>query len=48
MWFKVSAEKIDLKIWAKPNAKRTALLKIDEQGLQISFHSKPQKGAANT
>lgn len=38
---------VELRILAKPNAKRTALLKADERGLHIALHAKPQEGEAN-
>jgi len=47
MWFKIHAKQIELKIFAKPNAKRSALLAINEQGLHIAIHAKPHDGAAN-
>ncbi|MDR3491555.1 MAG: DUF167 domain-containing protein [Gammaproteobacteria bacterium] len=49
MWYKITNQEIELKIFVKPNAKRTALLTInDEQGLVIALHAKPQDGEANT
>lgn len=47
MWFKIQEQYIIIRIIAKPNAKRTALLKITEQELHVAVHAKPQKGDAN-
>ena len=47
MWFKINEQQIKLRIIAKPNAKKTAILKISEQGLHIAIHAKPHKGEAN-
>lgn len=47
MWFKIKDQQIILQIIAKPNAKKTAISKISEQGLHIAIHAKPHQGAAN-
>ena len=47
MWYKIQAQMLHLQILAKPNAKKTALIKIDEQGMSITIHAHPQKDAAN-
>lgn len=47
MWFKIQDQQVKINILAKPNAKKTAFLGISEQGLLISLHAKPHKGAAN-
>lgn len=47
MWFKIQDQQIKLQIIAKPNAKKTAILKISEQALHIAIHAKPHKGEAN-
>lgn len=47
MWFKIQNQQVRINIFAKPNAKKTALLGISEQGLLISLHAKPHQGAAN-
>lgn len=47
MWFKINNQNITLFIYAKPNAKRTTLLKVDDQGLHIALHAKPHEGEAN-
>jgi uncharacterized protein (TIGR00251 family) len=47
MWYKIHDQEVTITIYAKPRAKRTALLKIDENGLHISLHAKPVEGEAN-
>lgn len=47
MWFKIQDQQVSLCILVRPNAKKTALLDITEQGLSISLHAKPQEGEAN-
>lgn len=47
MWFKIENQQVKINILAKPNAKKTALLGISDQGLNISLHAKPHKGEAN-
>lgn len=46
-WYKIDGKKIELKIYAKPNAKKTSLVCINDQGLNISLHAKPLDDAAN-
>lgn len=38
---------LELNIFVKPNAKRTALLAVKNKILHIAIHAKPQDGAAN-
>lgn len=47
MCFNIQDQKIILHIVAKPNAKKSAILKISEQGLHVSIHAKPHQGEAN-
>ncbi len=47
MWYKIQNQQVRIKIFAKPNAKKTAFLGIGEHGLLISLHAKPHQGAAN-
>lgn len=47
MWFKIQDQQVEITILVKPNAKKTAILGISEQGLLISLHAKPHQGAAN-
>lgn len=46
-WFKIEKQQVKINILAKPNAKKTAIVAINEQGLQISLHAAPQEGEAN-
>jgi uncharacterized protein (TIGR00251 family) len=47
MWFNILDKQVKITIFAKPNAKKTAVLGIGEQGLLISLHAKPHQGEAN-
>lgn len=47
MWFKVDSNHVDLFIYAKPNAKKSALLSITDDAMHIALHAKPQDGEAN-
>lgn len=47
MWFKIKNQEVELKIFVKPNAKQTELVKINELGLNIAIHAKPHEGEAN-
>jgi len=47
MWFKVQDQQVKLQVIAKPHAKKTALLKVNEKWLYIAIHAKPYKGEAN-
>lgn len=48
MWFKIQNQHINITILAKPHAKKTTLLGMNEkQGLLISLHAKPHQGGAN-
>jgi uncharacterized protein (TIGR00251 family) len=47
MWFKIQGHQVKLQIIAKPNAKKTAIVKITEQGLHVALHAKPHKSEAN-
>lgn len=47
-WYKLHDKQIELRIFAKPNAKKTALIDVnEEQGLVVVLHAKPQEGEAN-
>jgi uncharacterized protein (TIGR00251 family) len=46
-WYKIHEQKAILRIFAKPHAKKTALLKVNRDGLHISLHAKPHEGEAN-
>lgn len=47
MWFTIQDQQVKLRIIAKPNAKKNALVKIDDKGLHVAIHAKPYKGKAN-
>lgn len=47
MWFKISNLSVELNIYVKPNAKKTAFLGIKDSELHLSIHAKPKDGAAN-
>ncbi|EKD70483.1 MAG: hypothetical protein ACD_46C00523G0009 [uncultured bacterium] len=47
MWFKIHNHQVTLCIFAKPHAKQTVLLKVDNDGLHITLHAKPHEGEAN-
>ncbi len=47
MWYSIKDQCVMLRIYAKPNAKKSALVEQSEQGLHVSLHAKPQEGAAN-
>lgn len=47
MWFKRQNQHVTVQIIAKPNAKKTALIKVTSEGLNIALHAKPHQGAAN-
>ena len=47
MWFKIENDYVVLSIYAKPNAKQSALLAITDDALHIALHAKPQDGEAN-
>ncbi len=47
MWFKIEDQHVVLRIFAKPNAKRTALLKVNDDALHIALHATPHEGEAN-
>lgn len=48
MWFKIENKQVKLSVFAKPNAKKTALKAISEHELHIALHAKPHHGEANT
>lgn len=47
MWYKIQNQQVHLFILAKPNAKKTLLTKITEEGLHIALQAKPHDGEAN-
>lgn len=47
-WFKLKNLQVELRVFVKPNTKRTVLVEInDEQGIVIALHAKPKDGEAN-
>lgn len=48
MWYKIIGnQSIQLTIFVKVNAKKSAILKVTEDALHISLHAKPVEGEAN-
>jgi uncharacterized protein (TIGR00251 family) len=47
MWYTVKNQQVILQILAKPNARKTALVAIDDSELHISIHASPHHGEAN-
>ena len=47
MWYTIEDNLIKLIVIAKPNAKKSRLIKLSAEGLQISLQAKPQEGEAN-
>ena len=39
MWFKIEEQRVSLNVYAKPNAKKTALLEITKDALHIAIHA---------
>lgn len=48
MWYKIIGEYVELRVFAKPNAKRSEITGIGEQGLGVTLCAQPKEGAANT
>lgn len=47
MWFRIQNQQVKINILVKPNAKKTTIIKIENQELIISLHAKPHQGEAN-
>lgn len=47
MWYKIIGEYVELRIFAKPNARQSEITGISEQGLGVALHAQPKEGAAN-
>lgn len=47
MWYKIQKDQVILRIYAKPNARKSSLVKIDSDGMHIALHAKPHEGEAN-
>jgi uncharacterized protein (TIGR00251 family) len=47
MWFKIQNDLIELRIFVKPNAKKSALIAVDDNELKIAVHARAQDGEGN-
>lgn len=47
MWYKITGEYVELRIFAKPNAKRSEITGVSEEGLGVALRAQPKEGAAN-
>lgn len=47
MWFTIQNDQVKINIFAKPNAKKTAIIGFSQQEIHISLHAKPDQGEAN-
>lgn len=47
MWFSIHKTQVELRVFAKPKARQTSLLEVNEQGLHIALHANPHQGEAN-
>ncbi len=47
MWFKIIDQTVELRIYAKPNARRSEITGVCAHGLGVALRAKPQDGAAN-
>ena len=47
MWFAIKENHVELFIYAKPNAKRSAFIGLIENEIHIALHAKPKDGEAN-
>ena len=46
-WYILSETELELSIFAKTHARKTAITGVDQQHLHISLHAKPEEGKAN-
>lgn len=46
-WYTIKNDHILIQIFAKPNARASQVVCIDERGLHITLKAKPTEGAAN-
>jgi uncharacterized protein (TIGR00251 family) len=46
-WYKIDGENVELRIYAKPNAKRSEMQGVSERGLCVALKARPQEGEAN-
>lgn len=47
MWFKIQDQQVTLRMFAKPHAKKTTFLKVEEDALHIALHATPHEDEAN-
>lgn len=47
LWFFIHNTEVELHVFAKPKAKKTCLLTVNDQGLHIALHANPHQGEAN-
>lgn len=47
MWYKLNGNQVEMRIYAKPNAKRSEITGVSEHGLCVALHARPQDGEAN-
>ncbi len=47
MWYKITGAAVELRIFAKPNAKRSEIIGVTDNGLCIALKARPQEGEAN-
>lgn len=47
MWFNIQEQQVIITVFARPNARKTGIMKIDREALCISIHGKPHQGTAN-
>ena len=47
MWFNIENQSVILNVYAKPNAKRTAIMDITKAALHVALHAQPKDGEAN-
>lgn len=47
VWYTIRGNEIEIRIYVKPNAKRSEITGVNEQGLCVALHARPTDGAAN-
>ena len=47
MWYKIDGQQVELRIFAKPNARCSEITGVSEHGLCVALHARPQDGEAN-
>lgn len=48
MWYKMNDTTIELRIFAKPNARCSEIVGVTEHGLSVQLKARPQDGEANS